>query len=50
MKLHCQLLGAAPNYYDAVEIYTRETIPERYHFSNNNHVAMCDSQDGLGDR
>lgn len=39
MKLHCQLLGAAPNYYDAVEIYTRETMPERYHFSNNNRIA-----------
>ncbi|ODM21398.1 hypothetical protein SI65_02241 [Aspergillus cristatus] len=34
-----QLLSAAPNYSHAVEIYTRETMPERYHFSNNDRIA-----------
>ncbi|KAJ5183861.1 hypothetical protein N7492_001477 [Penicillium capsulatum] len=34
-----QLEKAAPQYAHAVEIYTRETMPERYHFSNNERIA-----------
>lgn len=34
-----QLQSAAPNYSHAVEIYTRENMPERYHFSGNDRIA-----------
>jgi predicted AlkP superfamily pyrophosphatase or phosphodiesterase len=34
-----QLARLAKKYADAVEVYTRETMPERYHFSNNDRIA-----------
>ena len=34
-----QLQSVAPNYSHAVEIYTLETMPERYHFTNNHRIA-----------
>lgn len=34
-----QLEKAASDYAHAVEIYTRETMPERYHMSNNDRIA-----------
>jgi predicted AlkP superfamily pyrophosphatase or phosphodiesterase len=34
-----QLELAAPKYSDAVEIYTREDMPERYHFKSNDRIA-----------
>ena len=37
--LEDQLQSAAPNYSHAVEIYSRENMPERYHFSNNDRIA-----------
>lgn len=37
--LQKQLEEVATEYEDAVEIYTRETMPERYHFSNNDRIA-----------
>ncbi|KAJ5581136.1 Type I phosphodiesterase/nucleotide pyrophosphatase/phosphate transferase [Penicillium hetheringtonii] len=37
--LQKQLEDAAPKFAHAVEIYTRETMPERYHFSNNDRIA-----------
>ncbi|KAJ5085170.1 Type I phosphodiesterase/nucleotide pyrophosphatase/phosphate transferase [Penicillium argentinense] len=37
--LQKQLEDAAPKYAHAVEIYTRETMPERYHFQNNDRIA-----------
>ena len=37
--LEDQLQSAAPNYSHAVEIYSRENMPERYHFSDNDRIA-----------
>ncbi|KAE8150287.1 alkaline-phosphatase-like protein [Aspergillus avenaceus] len=37
--LKTQLEGLANNYSHAVEVYTRETMPERYHFTNNDRIA-----------
>ncbi|KAE8133105.1 alkaline-phosphatase-like protein [Aspergillus pseudotamarii] len=37
--LQKQLESIAVNYSHAVEIYTRETMPERYHFTNNDRIA-----------
>ncbi|KAL4920804.1 alkaline-phosphatase-like protein [Aspergillus aurantiobrunneus] len=34
-----QLELVASKYSDAIEIYTRETMPERYHFKNNDRIA-----------
>ncbi|KAJ5153686.1 Alkaline phosphatase-like alpha/beta/alpha [Penicillium coprophilum] len=34
-----QLEKVAPDYEHAFEFYTRETMPERYHFSNNERIA-----------
>lgn len=34
-----QLERLGKKYADAVEVYTRETMPERYHFSNNDRIA-----------
>lgn len=34
-----QLELVASEYSDAVEIYTREDMPERYHFKNNDRIA-----------
>ncbi|OOF91525.1 hypothetical protein ASPCADRAFT_409128 [Aspergillus carbonarius ITEM 5010] len=34
-----QLENVASNYSHAVEIYTREGMPERYHFQNNDRIA-----------
>lgn len=33
------LQKSADSYKDAIEVYTRETMPERYHFSNNDRIA-----------
>ncbi|KAE8351378.1 alkaline-phosphatase-like protein [Aspergillus coremiiformis] len=37
--LQHQLESVAVNYSHAIEIYTRETMPERYHFSKNDRIA-----------
>lgn len=37
--LHKQLAKVAKNYADRIEVYTRETMPERYHFSSNERIA-----------
>lgn len=37
--LRKQLEKVAPDYAHAFEFYTRETMPERYHFSNNERIA-----------
>ncbi|CAI7653516.1 hypothetical protein PCG10_010428 [Penicillium crustosum] len=37
--LRKQLEKVAPDYGHAFEFYTRETMPERYHFSNNERIA-----------
>ncbi|KAJ5781264.1 Type I phosphodiesterase/nucleotide pyrophosphatase/phosphate transferase [Penicillium paradoxum] len=37
--LRKQLEKVAPEYEHAFEFYTRETMPERYHFSNNERIA-----------
>lgn len=37
--LQKQLEKVADEYADAVEIYTKETMPERYHFTNNDRIA-----------
>jgi predicted AlkP superfamily pyrophosphatase or phosphodiesterase len=37
--LQDQLELVASKYADAIEIYTRETMPERYHFKNNDRIA-----------
>ncbi|KAJ9489691.1 hypothetical protein VN97_g3592 [Penicillium thymicola] len=37
--LRKQLEKVAPEYAHAFEFYTRETMPERYHFSNNERIA-----------
>ncbi|KAL4806346.1 alkaline-phosphatase-like protein [Aspergillus unguis] len=37
--LQDQLELAAPKYKHAVEIYTRENMPERYHFKDNDRIA-----------
>lgn len=37
--LRNQLEKVAPDYEHAFEFYTRETMPERYHFSNNERIA-----------
>ncbi|KAK1142107.1 hypothetical protein N8T08_008190 [Aspergillus melleus] len=37
--LQDQLENIAANYSDAVEVYTRDTMPERYHFKNNDRIA-----------
>ena len=34
-----QLATLESNYSHAVEIYTKETMPERYHFTNNDRIA-----------
>ncbi|KAJ5618290.1 pyrophosphatase/phosphodiesterase [Penicillium herquei] len=37
--LQAQIEKAAPDYEHAFEFYTRETMPERYHFSKNDRIA-----------
>lgn len=37
--LQAQLEKAAPDYAHALEFYTRESMPERYHFKNNDRIA-----------
>ncbi|KAJ5630234.1 uncharacterized protein N7484_010334 [Penicillium longicatenatum] len=37
--LQAQLEKAAPDYVHAFEFYTREAMPERYHFKNNDRIA-----------
>ncbi|KAL4927065.1 alkaline phosphatase family protein [Aspergillus undulatus] len=37
--LQDQLELVASKYADAIEIYTRENMPERYHFKNNDRIA-----------
>lgn len=37
--LQGQLEQVAENYSHAIEIYTREEMPKRYHFSNNDRIA-----------
>ena len=37
--LQKQLEKAAPDYAHAVEIYTLDTMPERYHFTKNDRIA-----------
>ncbi|KAL2841893.1 alkaline-phosphatase-like protein [Aspergillus pseudoustus] len=37
--LEDQLLLVAAKYKDALEIYTRENMPDRYHFKNNDRIA-----------
>ncbi|KAL3474832.1 alkaline-phosphatase-like protein [Aspergillus californicus] len=37
--LQDQLQLVASKYSDAIEIYTREDMPERYHFKNNDRIA-----------
>jgi predicted AlkP superfamily pyrophosphatase or phosphodiesterase len=37
--LQAQLEKVAPDWEHAFEFYTKETMPERYHFSNNNRIA-----------
>ncbi|PGH08464.1 hypothetical protein AJ80_07863 [Polytolypa hystricis UAMH7299] len=37
--LRTQLLESSKPYSDSIEIYTRDTMPERYHFSNNERIA-----------
>ncbi|CBF79613.1 hypothetical protein AN7550.2 [Aspergillus nidulans FGSC A4] len=37
--LQDQLERVASQYSDAIEIYTRENMPERYHFKNNDRIA-----------
>lgn len=34
-----QVARLGRKYADAVEVYTRDTMPERYHFSNNDRIA-----------
>ncbi|KAJ5316364.1 Type I phosphodiesterase/nucleotide pyrophosphatase/phosphate transferase [Penicillium atrosanguineum] len=34
-----QLARVASDYEHAIEIYTKETMPERYHFTNNDRIA-----------
>ncbi|KAK2804049.1 hypothetical protein FQN51_002580 [Onygenales sp. PD_10] len=34
-----QLEESSSLYGDSIEVYTRETMPERYHFSNNDRIA-----------
>jgi predicted AlkP superfamily pyrophosphatase or phosphodiesterase len=38
-KIWSQLMNSSRAYQDSVEVYTRETMPERYHFSNNDRIA-----------
>ncbi|PLN75592.1 nucleotide pyrophosphatase family protein [Aspergillus taichungensis] len=38
-NLQSQLESLQKNYSHAVEIYTREAMPERYHFQNNDRIA-----------
>ncbi|KAJ5233087.1 Type I phosphodiesterase/nucleotide pyrophosphatase/phosphate transferase [Penicillium chermesinum] len=37
--LQAQLEKVAPDYTHAFEFYTRETMPERYHFTKNDRIA-----------
>lgn len=37
--LHKQLEQVAAEYPDGVEVYTKDTMPERYHFKNNDRIA-----------
>jgi len=37
--LQNQLFEVAKNFSDAIEVYSRQTMPERYHFSNNERIA-----------
>ncbi|PYH47969.1 alkaline phosphatase family protein [Aspergillus saccharolyticus JOP 1030-1] len=37
--LQNQLESVAPNFSHALEFYTREGMPERYHFKNNDRIA-----------
>jgi predicted AlkP superfamily pyrophosphatase or phosphodiesterase len=37
--LQNQLESIALNYSHAIEVYTRETMPKRYHFTNNDRIA-----------
>ncbi|OAX81145.1 hypothetical protein ACJ72_04512 [Emergomyces africanus] len=34
-----QLAESSKAYRDSIEVYTRETMPDRYHFSNNDRIA-----------
>ena len=37
--LHEQLLEASKQHTGAFDVYTKETMPERYHFTNNDRIA-----------
>ena len=37
--LQDQLFEVGKNFSDAIEVYSRQTMPERYHFSNNERIA-----------
>lgn len=37
--LHEQLLEASKQHPGAFDVYTKETMPERYHFTNNDRIA-----------
>lgn len=37
--LYDQLIKSSGSYGDKIEIHTRDQMPERYHFSNNNRIA-----------
>jgi predicted AlkP superfamily pyrophosphatase or phosphodiesterase len=37
--LKSQLAERAKNFSDGIDVYTRETMPGRYHFSNNDRIA-----------
>lgn len=37
--LHQQLLEASKQYPGAFDVYTKETMPARYHFTNNDRIA-----------
>lgn len=38
-KIYHHLLESSKPYGDSIEVYTRDTMPERYHFSNNDRIA-----------
>lgn len=37
--LEDQLMESSKDYPDSIEVYSRETMPERYHFSDNDRIA-----------
>ncbi|KAL1955923.1 hypothetical protein VTO42DRAFT_7996 [Malbranchea cinnamomea] len=38
-RIYRRLLESSEPYGDSIEIYTRENMPERFHFSNNDRIA-----------